>query len=618
MEMSTIIYIILMLVVGIILFYYLWYIKTDIEVNKDIPYNLLYGQDNTIVDLLESISKKYGHYPALKKKVDGKWKIITYAQYYSISLEFAEKLLYSVGPYPRVAILSHNRPEWLSIHMGTMIANGISIGVYPTASSDNCTYITNHACVDMLVVEDTKQLSKFYGVVMPTVKIILVLDEINKNESEADDIMTELMENIKTNNSNLTIIQYNNFINKNIGNFTTHTTINIKKTFPEEIATIIYTSGTTGDPKGVVISHKNIISSLKYGLHAIQSRSNINIYIQERFISYLPLNHVAAQLMDIYVPLASVGIVHFADKDALKNGSLNNIIKEVKPTIFIGVPRIWEKIMEKIKEKKEDPQKLLNRLFVNKIIVKEMGLNNCKYFITAAAPITDETRMFFKDLSIELCDVYGMSETTGPISMSVPGSSKGAGVPVMDIKIDKETNEIMVKGDAVFKEYYKDKQATDNAFNKKGWFKTGDTGHVDRDGSLYITGRIKDLIITSGGENISPIPMEDELLKQLNKDKKYFDYAIVIGDQKKFLSVLLVRTNKSLLGSKAKNINKVIENAIAETNKKAPNPTSTIKKYIIIENDTFEKNNCLTPTFKIRRSVINDLYKEMINNLYND
>lgn len=621
METSLIIYILVALAIVTILFYYFWYIRSDVDDKKDIPYTLLYEQEKTIVDLMKDIAAKYGRYPALKKKVKGKWCTISYSEYYQFSNTFAEKLLYFVGPHSRVAILSSNRPEWFCAHMGTMMSGGISVGIYPTATPSSSSFITNHSCVDLLVIEDVKQLAKFSNIKIPTVKLILILDpedmwdRCTKDQNFVDtEAMNEksLFESVKSLNPQLNIVTYESFMNQSIGTGTHQTSIEMKNLYPEDIATIIYTSGTTGDPKGVVITHKNIISSIKAGLNAIQSRSNINIHIQESYISYLPLNHVAAQMMDIYVPLASIGVVYFAEKDAIK-GSLQDTIKEVQPTIFIGVPRIWEKIYEKIKEKQDDPTRFINKLFVNKMIVKEMGLDKAKYCISVAAPIIQEVREFFNSLGIELCDVYGMSETAGPISMGVPGCSHGVGVPVMDVKIDKKTGEITVKGDHVFKEYYKNKQATKEAFTSKGWFKTGDTGFIDRDGSLYVTGRIKDLIITTGGENILPIPIENELMTNLNKDKKYFEHAVVIGDQRRFLSVLLI-PGKNFQNNK--NVQELIKKSIEIANKKAPNSTSAVKKFLVLEKDTFEIGDCLTPTLKIRRKSIGDKYKAQIDALY--
>ncbi len=591
----------------------MWYIKSEENDKKDIPYDLLHEKDITINDLFKNITKRYGQMPALKSNNNGKSKTMTYSEYYNLSNKFSKKLLYTIGPHPRVGILSNNNMEWFCAHMGTLCAGGISIGLYPSSSSDNCSYITNNSCIDLLIVDGIEQLGKFYSVKIPTVKIILLIDSIENNVQD-EEILKELMENISNNNSQINILSFQKFIDLKLGNNTTNTIIEIGKTYPEDTATIIYTSGTTGDPKGVVITHKNIISSIKSALNVIQSTSNVNVYIQEKYISYLPLNHVAAQMMDIYIPLVSVGIVHFADKNVLQNqNTLASILKDIRPTIFIGVPRVWEKIMEKIKEKQQDPKRFLNQLFVNKMIIKEMGLDKTKYFITASAPISNQTIIFFKNLGIELCNIYGMSETSGPISMSVPGCSKGSGLPVMDLKIEKTTGEILVKGDQVFKEYYKNKKATDEAFNDKGWFRTGDTGYIDRDGSLYVSGRIKELIITAGGENVSPLPIEDKLINELNNEMKYFDHVIVIGDQRKFISVLLIPTKNY---TKKYTMKELIDSAITETNRKAPNNTHVIKKYIIIDN--FDHVNCLTPTLKIKREYINQKYKKEIDNLYND
>lgn len=628
METATIIFILIMLLLAIITFYYLYFIRwdnNDSEDKKEIPYKILYEQEKTIVDVLEDISKKYGRYPALKRKdKDATWRTLFYSSYYQLSHDFAERLLYYVGPQPRVAILSFNRPEWFCAHMGTMIACGLSVGIYPTASPENCSYIVNHSSVDVLIVEDSKQLSKFSTIKMPTVKIILVFDhndvlfdKSSEDDSKVSTSTTEYLRSIKDLNPKLIIIPYVNFITQAISKGTTETMIEIRKPYPEDVATIIYTSGTTGDPKGVVITHKNIISSLKVILNAIRSRSNTSLYMQETFISYLPLNHIAAQLMDIYIPLISVGTVYFAEQSAIK-GSIKDTIKEVRPTVFIGVPRVWEKIHEKIIEKQEDPQNILNKLFVNNLIIKEMGLDRAKYCISAAAPISKEVREFFKNLGIELCDVYGMSETTGPISIGVPGCSNGVGVPVIDVKIDRETKEIMVKGDTIFKEYYKNDAATKEAYNRKGWLKTGDTGYVDRDGSLYVTGRIKDIIITAGGENVSPIPIEEILLSELNKNEKLFEYVVVIGDQKKFLSVLLIPTKKYSKTISDTSNDKMIQDAINETNKKATNNVCTLKKYKVLNDVVFEVGDCLTPTYKIKRQRISEKFKQIIDDIYSD
>jgi long-chain acyl-CoA synthetase len=167
----------------------------------------------------------------------------------------------------------------------------------------------------------------------------------------------------------------------------------------------------------------------------------------------------------------------------------------------------------------------------------------------------------------------------------------------------------------VFKEYYKNKKDTDESFIKK-WFKTGDTGYIDRDGVLYVTGRIKDIIITAGGENISPVPIEEALISELNKDEKNFDHVVVVGDEKKFLSVLLIPSSK--ISIKEMMNNATIQRSIDIINKKAPNSTSMIKKFVVLDGETFESGDCLTPTLKIRRKNINEKYKDKIDKLYID
>ena len=491
MKTTTVIYIIVVLTIIIILFYYLWYISVETDKKKDIPHSLLYKHEQTITDLMKDISNKYGIYPALKKKTKGVWKTISYLEYYQISDNFAEKLLYYIGPRPRIAILSFNRPEWFYAHMGTMISGGISVGIYPTISASNCESIIKHSHIDLLVVENIQQLAKFTKIKVPSVKCILILDPNDIFDKDnalgcSEDVSESVYTSIKKLNPMLKIISYETFINHQLESDITYKRGEMCKSHPEDIALVLYTANTSGEPKGVVITHSNIICSVKSILNAIRSRSNITMSIQESYISYLPLNRAVVQIMDIYIPLASVGIVYFAEKDAI-DGTIKDTIKEVRPTIFIGFPKTWEKIYETIKEKQQDPRQILNKIFGNKMIVKDIGLNKAKFCITLSAPMVQKTRDFFNDLGIELCDFYAMSETTGPISMGVPGCSHGMGVPLIDIKFDKNTREILVKGNLLFKAYYNNKPATNKAFNSKGWFKTGDIGYIDRDGSLHMT-----------------------------------------------------------------------------------------------------------------------------------
>lgn len=613
---NSVLIVILVIIVSIALFFLYNYVASKYlkkKPGKQVHLKILEPNHtkNTVIGLLEWAAREYPGQSALKfKNVTCKnWKSVNYLEYYDNVLRFA-KCLRSRIPYSeklRVAIIGNNSPEWFYAHLGTMKAKGVSVGMYPTSDYKTCEYIVKQAKVNVLMVEDTKQLEKFSKMnkeIASKVKLIVYYGTV-KNE------MKEKFDGVE-------IINYIDFI-RDTGEFELEDTIRTTET-----ATIIYTSGTTGRPKGAVIRHSNIIDILNNMILTIHMKSDLDICVGERFISYLPLNHIAAQLMDIYVPLATLGTVFFAEHDALK-GSLATTLQDVKPTVFLGVPRVWEKIMEKIKEKGMSEGYMADIL--RSMVLSKIGLDECRLPITGSAPISEDTIKFFEKFGLNLCNTYGLSETTGPISVTLPGMSKkgSAGVPLIDTKIDKN-GEILVRGKSVFTGYYRNLEKTTDAFTKDGWFKTGDLGMIDEDGYLYITGRSKDLIITAGGENIPPIPIENKF--KIQKDfSKLFDHVIVIGDQRKFLSMLLVpRFTKR--GNLHKNIKKygtelnsneelkqIVEKCREEVNKTAPSRANKIQKWVILDKP-FIIGDEITPTLKIRRSIIQEKYKGLIDKFY--
>jgi long-chain-fatty-acid--CoA ligase ACSBG len=566
-------------------------------------------KSNTIIDVLKLASKKYGNKPALKTNREKDiWDTITYKDYYKYVKKFAESLNYFLGNGTNVGIIGCNSPGWFYGHLGTMMNGGSSVGMYTTLSPEMCKHIIENANIEALLVEDTVQLEKLAELDIPNVRLIVYYSPIDEK------ILKKFT---------IPVIGISNFMKE-------HKKIDGKIT-SKDTATIIYTSGTTGNPKGVVITHKNIMSSINNVMKAVSNSDLVNLNIGEDFVSYLPLNHIAAQLMDIYIPIVTLGTVWFADKNALK-GSLKNTLKSCRPTIFIGVPRVWEKMQEQIEEKlKTYYASGLIKMFIKGKIVKEIGLDRCKLCITAAAPISTETKNFFSSIGLTLYDVFGMSETTGPISMSLPGKNikESSGRPVMRVMISKD-GEILVKGNNLFEGYYGDKRSK-KQYIKNGWFKTGDLGRLDSNGYLYITGRAKELIITAGGENISPAPIESSIHKHL---MDLVDYVILIGDKRKFLSVLLVPKidqHSKKLNVNFRSIDKTIRNAdecnysskLKETVQKAIDSANNlshsnackVQKWLFIENN-FTVGNEITPTLKLRRSYINDKYKRQIDKLY--
>ena len=567
---------------------------------------------NTIIGLLEWASREYPDKPALKFKTMTckNWKTINYIEYYDSVTRFA-KCVRSRIPYDTklcVGIIGYNSPEWFYSHIGTMMASGVSIGMYPTCDYNTCQQIVNQANINVLVVEDTEQLEKFSKMdenIKTKIKLIIYYGNVKNDAKEKF--------------NNVEIINYIDFIRdtRDTGDFELNNTV-----ASDDPATIIFTSGTTGDAKGVIIKHSNITDILNNMIFTINMKSDLDICIGERYISYLPLNHIAAQLMDIYVPIASLGTVYFSDNDAMK-GSLIKTIKDVKPTIFIGVPRVWEKMMEQLQEKSINDSYISGIL--SPMVLSKIGLDQCRFPITGSAPISDDVVNFFEKHGLYLCNIYGLSETTGPISLTLPGRRKSGsvGIPLIETKIS-DSSEILVKGLSVFSGYYENQEKTKESFTEDGWFKTGDLGKIDSDGYLYITGRLKDIIITSGGENISPIPIENKFMAQLDE---LFDNVVLIGDKRKFLSILIVpkftrnkispcikKYRKPSLNTN-RYLKKLIEKVRINVNSSSPSRAQNIQKWIILDNP-FSINEELTPTLKLRRDYINKKYKKIIDKLY--
>ena len=543
----------------------------------------------TVVDFLQLMSKKYPKKSALKIKSNKVWKSVSYSKYYENVVNFSQSMNYWLGSNVNVAILGFNSPGWFYSHMGCMLNGGISVGLYSTSTPKMCQYIIKNSGVELLIVDDDSQLKKFIGLDIDPVKLIVYYSPIRSGIVEK---------------FNVPVIS--------MGSFMTEKNRNKKNMSIGNVATLIYTSGTTGAPKGVTITHKNIMSSLRGILNLISTKSTITNFSNEQFISYLPLNHIASQLMDIYIPIITAGTVWFADKNALKS-SIGITIREVRPTVFVGVPRIWEKISEEIENElaNQGIGGSLTKIISPWKIVEKTGLDRCKMPVTTTAPVSEKSKYFLESIGIKLLDIYGMSETTGPISMTLPGLERNGsvGAPLMTVKISGN-GEILVKGDNLFPGYFRNEKETKKSFTKEGWFKTGDMGSLDKDGFLYVTGRQKELIITSGGENISPVPLENKLKETLGK---YFDNIVVIGDKMKFISVLLNRTDPSQ--DLPKDIENIIQISINDVNNIAPSNASTIKKWLII-NSKFKIGDELTPTLKLRRHFIQQKHKDKILKLY--
>jgi len=578
----------------------------------------------TFPQLFETICHKYHKFPALKVRRNNKWITINYADYYNNCKSFANSLL--TVRAKTVAIIGYNAPGWFFSHIGSMMVGVKTVGIYPSSQSKTCERLVNLIRPDVLVVQDKLQFNKFVKFIdESSIKIVVSYSDIIYRD----------------NDFNLTVYDWNQFILLGKDYY--------RPGLVNDIATIIYTSGTSGQPKGAIITHDNIINITKLMINKIKNEDLLNLEMaKERFVSYLPLNHIAAQVLDIYLPIATASCVWICDKMAIKN-TLIKTLNIAKPTIFAGVPRIWQKIMENIEDKyqKLDQQQKwiifilghITTYFDNQILTK-IGLDQCKFAITMAAPLSQYVKNYFKNIGVYICDIYGMTETTGPITLSVPRKTKyksvGQVLPGINVKVDR-SNEILVKSSTVFANYYKDKSNT--VISDNGWLHTGDLGYIDKDGFLFITGRKKDIIITSGGENVNPIEIE----KRVKKSIPLIQDAVVIGDKRKYITLLItlkldVTDNGDptiIFTEEAKNIikniksntftisdaiedgkiKKYIDNGIKYVNSKALSNVQKIKKWTILPS-IFQIGDELTPTLKLKRNSIVQKYSDHIHMLY--
>lgn len=596
----------------------------------------LFNPNLTIIDVFKNIAHDYPSHPALKvyrvsknKRHAGKWKTITFRTYFNMCSRFANSLLaLGLDNSSSVCIIGHNAPGWFIAHLGSLMAGVKSVGIYSSNLDDACAHIVNNCRPIVLVVENSLQLRKFMPILLDSKHC-----PIQFIVSYGTSIDSPLSLPIYTFNQFLHIgssSSFDPFISNN------------------HVATIIYTSGSTGHPKGVVLTHHNLSSITNSMIRRLNSSTSVHLQMaNERIVSYLPLNHIAAQLLDIYLPVVSATTVWLADPLALKS-SLKRTLCAAKPTIFAAVPRVWEKIMENIQSVKMNKSIIERGIFdftahfatyFKRAIIRQIGLDQCQYQISTAAPISQSVKDFFADLCLPLYDVYGMSETTGPVSVSIPDANRYGSVgKLLDhVKIKIKNNEILLKGPALFAGYFNN---PDTCLDQSGWFYTGDTGYLDKDKFLFITGRTKDIIITAGGENISPLNIESHIKDLL----PLVEHAVVIGDQRKFLSLLLTfklhtttdgdstilftdlaRSILNMIGSNAttiisalddKSIQRYINNGIKTLNRSAVSNAHTIKKWILLPHSFTVSGGELTPTMKIKRSFINHKYKALIQSLY--
>ena len=587
----------------------------------------------TIMETMKSTVDKYGNKVALKTKINGEWTEMTWNEYYNQVRTTARAFIglgLEVGK--AVSILGNNCPQWFISNLAGIFAGGVPGGIYTTNSPDQCKYVSEHSEANIAVVENAEQLSKFMEIrdQLPDLKAIVMM-----NGSDQDKDVYSWQDLSK--------------LAEKISEEALNERINAQK--PDDTCTLIYTSGTTGNPKGVMISHDNLTWVVRQLLGILDATDD------EQIISYLPLSHIAEQAVSLHGPYTLGCTVWFAESIE----RLGDNLTEVHPTLFVGVPRVWEKIQAKmmtagaqnspLKKKiaawarkkgleggyahqKGKPMPFLyglaNKLVFSKVREK-LGLDRCRFFVSTAAPISLDTLEFFLSLGFPMTEVYGMSECTGPGTASLPEPFKyetgwaGPPVPGTEMMI-AEDGEVLMRGRHVFKGYFKNEAATKETIDEDGWLHSGDVGIIDDRGFLKITDRKKELIITAGGENIAPQVLEGKI-----KAIPVLSQAVVIGDKRKYMTALFTLDPEKIAqvaadeaGSPAKNsaeaakckkFNAYLKGKVDEINQTLAR-VQTIKKFVILPQELSIEGEELTPTMKLKRRIVNDKYAKEIESMY--
>ncbi|KAM4573273.1 long-chain-fatty-acid--CoA ligase ACSBG1 [Odontesthes bonariensis] len=619
----------------------------------------------TVHQMFKASVEKYGNLHALASKRNNKWEKITFLEYYQFCRRAAKSFIkLGLERFHGVAILGFNSAEWFFSAVGAIMAGGVMTGIYATNSPEACQYVASDSKANIIVVENQKQLDK----------ILQIQDRLPHLKA-----IVQYSGRLQQKVSNL--YSWDEFLELGLDVSDKQLDDIISSQSANQCCILIYTSGTTGKPKGVMLSHDNITWTANRASRVGDMQPADTK--QESIVSYLPLSHIAAQIYDLWAGIQWGELVYFAQPDALK-GSLITTLREVCPTSHMGVPRVWEKMMEKIKQGisqcgyvkkklmtwamsvsleanrgcmlKDDEKPFLLSLVDSLVLQKlraELGLGCCQKFFSGAAPIGSETVQFFLGLNIHLYEAYGMSESTGPHFMSGPNAYKlpscGKVVPGCRYKtanVDSEgTGEICFWGRNIFMGFLNMEDKTREALDEDGWLHSGDLGRIDEEGFLYITGRMKELIITAGGENVAPVPIEDAVKREL----PIISNAMLIGDKRKFLSMLLtlkccgdadtMEPTEELsveavefcrqLGSQATKVSEIVEGrdkevqravqkGIDRVNSAAISNAQRIQKWTILRKDFSVSGGELGPTMKLRRPVVIETYNKVIESLYQE
>ncbi len=591
---------------------------------------------NSLPEMFLTRARENGDKAVVKRKVDGRWEDISWKKLATDAMDLASGFIeLGIQPGDKIAILSNNSYEWMLTDIASHSVGGADVPIYATNTPAQVEYILNDSEAVAVVTENQEQLDKVLEIRENVPKLKYVITVEGKGNG---------------------VIMFYDLIEKgkNAGH---HKEVEerIKKINREDLATIIYTSGTTGEPKGVMLTHNNLISDVVGTYEVVKS-----LLENEVMLAFLPWTHSFGRTVDLYLgSYHGKGVMAIAENIQ----KVPENIQEIKPTMFASVPRIFEKIYTKIISEVEQGPALKRKIFywalnvgrkwakynlagkpapflleiqraiADKLVfskVREALGGRLKFTASGGGPLSKELGEIFYAMGVKIIEGYGLTETSPVVTVNPPEKPRygsiGKPIPGAQLKI-ADDGEILIKGPMVMKGYYNKPEATKEAIDEDGWFHTGDIGRVDEEGYFYITDRKKDIIVTAGGKNIAPQPIENKL-----KLNRFIEQVVVIGDRRPYC-VALVQPDFEELKAYAKeqgitfsedNIKELLENpkirelfqkAIDEVNKDLPR-YSTIKKFELLPEPLSMESGELTPTLKVKRWRVEEKYKDLVEKMY--
>jgi long-chain acyl-CoA synthetase len=594
---------------------------------------------DTIPKLFHHRVAEWGARTAFREKRLGIWRATSWRDY-GERAKWTGLGLVSLGLQRGevVSILAETMPQWLYADRGVMGAGGVSNGIYPTDAARQVEYILNDSGSRFLFVENQEQLDKYLEVRerCPLLRKAIVFDleglaGFRDPQVISFDELLALGRNHEANHPDL----WDELVDASE---------------PEELALLVYTSGTTGPPKGAMLCHRNVLFQI--------DNAGAFIPLQEggEQLAFLPLCHIAERTFTVFLPLRSGAVANFAESIE----TVPDNVREVAPTLFFAVPRIWERFYSGVVIRMKDATwigrlayawamrlglavaerrlegrepsaglalmfKIANRLVLENI-KRSIGMHRVRYAATGAAPIAPDLIKWYHALGINMREVYGQTENCG-LATGMPDRVKlgtvGVAAPRTELRLSPES-EILLRGPHVFMGYYNQPTKTAETV-RDGWLHTGDVGFLDNEGYLKITDRMKDIIITAGGKNITPSEFENLL-----KFSPYVSDAVVIGDRRKFLTCLVMIDYDNVAKyaqdanvtftdfaslCRTREVQDLIWSEIEKVNRGFAR-VETIKKFCLIEHQLSVEDDELTPTMKLKRKFVNEKYKELIESMY--